>query len=290
MTDLHWARIDADGTLTTGGDPGAIFPFWSFTKTAIAATALSLAETGRIALDAPLSGAPYTLRQLLRHTSGLPDYGALPSYHDAVARGDTPWAFSDVLARSLAHTPVRDPLSQWRYSNIGYRLALAHMETETGQRLGYLIKTMFSTPLDSTTLRFARSPDGFAGIHWPEGRGYDPGWVYHRCLIGTSADAARLLRLILAAHPDMGSDAVQLGDGPAGRPWTHIAYGTGVMCGRMGPAGTATGHSGLGPFSANAVYHFPDLAGAPTVATFTPGAYEGPAEQAAVDIARGHVT
>ncbi|RMA43225.1 serine hydrolase domain-containing protein [Rhodophyticola porphyridii] len=290
MTEMHWARLDADRTLTTGGDPGAVFPFWSFTKTVIAATALSLAETGRIALDATLPGAPYTLRQLLRHTSGLPDYGLLPSYHDAVARGDTSWAFSDVLARSLAHTPAQDPQSQWRYSNIGYRFALSHMETETGHRLGDLIRTMFTIPLGSTTLRLAPSPGGFAGIHWPEGRGYDPGWVYHRCLIGTSTDAARLLRLILAAHPGMGSDPVQLGDGPPGRPWTHIAYGTGVMCGRMGPAGSATGHSGLGPFSATAVYHFPDLAGAPTVAAFTTGAHEGPAEQAAVDIARGRVT
>jgi CubicO group peptidase (beta-lactamase class C family) len=62
-----------------------VVPWWSFTKTAIAATALSLVARGKITLDEPLTAKPYTLRQLLQHRAGLCDYGALPDYHAAVA-------------------------------------------------------------------------------------------------------------------------------------------------------------------------------------------------------------
>lgn len=53
-----------------------------------------------------------------------------------------------------------------------------------------------------------------------------------------------------AVHP--------LGGSPAERPWTQTGYGLGLMSGAMGEAGRAIGHSGGGPFSVAAVYHFPD--------------------------------
>ena len=59
-------------------------PWWSLTKTALAAGALTLVADGRLALDAPLLPKPYTLRQLLQHTAGVPNYGDLVEYHEAV--------------------------------------------------------------------------------------------------------------------------------------------------------------------------------------------------------------
>ena len=53
----------------------AIVPWWSFTKTVIAAAALVLVRDGKLLLDTPVTGKPFTLRQLLQHQSGLPDYG-----------------------------------------------------------------------------------------------------------------------------------------------------------------------------------------------------------------------
>ncbi len=58
----------------------------------------------------------------------------------------------------------------------------------------------------------------------------------------------------------------------------HIGYGLGLMRGTMKMVGTAIGHSGAGPFSVNAVYHFPDRPDPATIAVFTNGTDEGVAE------------
>jgi hypothetical protein len=57
------------------------------------------------------------------------------------------------------------------------------------------------------------------------------------------------------------------------------------MSGTMDGLGRSLGHSGGGPFSVNAVYHFPDRPDPVTVACFTDGTDEGAAEFAARDIA-----
>lgn len=54
-------------------------PWWSFGKTVLAATALTLVRDGLVALDEPVAQGPFTLRQL-RHEAGLADYGELAQY------------------------------------------------------------------------------------------------------------------------------------------------------------------------------------------------------------------
>ena len=78
---------------------------------------------------------------------------------------------------------------------------------------------------------------------------------------------------------------VPLGGPLDGRPWTECGYGLGMMIGRMGACGRVVGHSGGGPFSTNAVYHFPDRPCPVTVASFSEGTSEGQAEFAAATIA-----
>ena len=74
--------LGASESADTGGS--RLFPYWSFTKTVIAICALMLAERGVVDLDEALPRQSFTLRQLLNHTAGLPDYGTLPAYHQAV--------------------------------------------------------------------------------------------------------------------------------------------------------------------------------------------------------------
>lgn len=283
----HWVRGADEGGF---GDPAARFPYWSVTKTVIAALAVDLAEAGALDLDAPLSDAAYTLRHLLQHRSGLPDYGSLPAYHQAVAAGDPPWPRAEMIARTLAQGPLFAPGAGWAYSNLGYSLAVAEIEAVTGTALADLIAERVAAPLGLASLRLAHLPEDIPALPWPAPQSYHPGWVYHGCLIGTAGDAARLLDGLMRgavisdrARAQM-CDAHPLGGALTGRPWRSHGYGLGLMIGQFGPRGRAMGHGGTGPFSVTSVLHFPDLATPLTVACFAPGQDDGVTERMALEI------
>jgi len=114
---------------------GTVVPWCSFTKTAIAAAALTLAHDGVLDLDAAINDEPYTLRQLLQHRAGLCDYGELGDYHMAVARGEKPWAVAEMLLSKQFQLPgseiekLRNGGQGW--GEITIRLALADKLTKT---------------------------------------------------------------------------------------------------------------------------------------------------------------
>jgi CubicO group peptidase (beta-lactamase class C family) len=78
------AIIDAAGAVTPSGTTEKV-PWWSFTKTTLSIAALRLVERNALSLDAKLPGKPFSLRQLLRHEAGVPDYGGIVGYHTDVA-------------------------------------------------------------------------------------------------------------------------------------------------------------------------------------------------------------
>ncbi len=135
--EVHSHRIDAHGAEEWVGDGALVFPYWSFTKTAIAICALLLAERGEVDLDTRVPGEAYTLRQLLNHTAGLPDYGALTQYHRAIAADVEPWSRATMMQRAMAGGPLFAPGEGWAYSNIGMMLAREHIETASGSGFRY---------------------------------------------------------------------------------------------------------------------------------------------------------
>jgi D-alanyl-D-alanine carboxypeptidase len=103
---------------------------YSMSKTITAAAVLTLVETGRLGLDDPIDrlldanpyGATITVRQLLSHTSGIPNPIPLRWVHSAGRTDpfDERLALADVLA---AHPrPACAPGVKYLYSNIGYWL------------------------------------------------------------------------------------------------------------------------------------------------------------------------
>lgn len=247
-------EAEAEGT-----DPAPV-PWWSFTKTALAAAALALVADGRLNLDASVGGWPFTLRHLLQHRAGLPDYGRLPRYHEAVATGEPPWTRDLLLRRVEADKPVFEPGQGWAYSNIGYLLVRELVEDATGQNLGAALDRLVLGPLGIAGVWVAREPADLAATAWGNPTGYQPAWVYHGLLVGPAVSAAlllhrllgggllpeALLREMLAAHP--------VGGPVPGRPWRTGNYGLGLMVG-IGDAGaTYVGHTGGGPGSTAAIY------------------------------------
>ncbi len=286
----HW--MTADGREGGNSPSGALFPYWSFTKTAISICALKLVEACYLRLDAVVPGQPFTLRQLLQHTSGLPDYEPLKSYRAAVAAQEEPWSRRKLLETAMAKGMLFHPDQGWSYSNIGYGHVRELIEETTGIPLGRVISNLVCEPLGLQSVRYWETPEQTASLIWDEADGYDPRWVFHGCLIGSVSDAALLLHALFQGQllhgqflDDMLSRHV-IGGTISGRPWTECGYALGLMSGAVGEGGRAIGHSGGGPFSVNAVYHFPDAPAPITVACFTSGSDESVAELEAVKIAR----
>jgi CubicO group peptidase (beta-lactamase class C family) len=288
----HSAWLVGDAPVRVAGAAFALFPWWSFTKTVLAVAAMRLVELGRLELDAPRPGKPYTLGQLLTHRSGAPNYGGLAAYHEAVARREDAWSRERLLKAVEADRLDFPPGTAWSYSNVGYLFVSDAVEEATGLPLAEALNELVITPLGLQSVRLAAERADFADLFWPHLRTYDPRWVYHGCLIGAPADAVRLLHAIL--HGQLVSEAslaamlerfTPLGGLMPGRPATERAYAMGFMTGRMGDAGRVIGHSGAGPGAVNTVIHFPDLPRPITVAVFTDGWDEGAPEYEALAIA-----
>ncbi len=246
----------------SSAESAALVPWWSYTKTALASAALVLVAQGRLALDDTLAGHPFSLRHLLQHRSGLPDYGSLDAYHAAVAAGQTPWPLQDMMHRLQTGTLLFPPGHGWQYSNVGYLLVRRLIEQAADQPLGAALQRLVFAPLGLTGVQLAQVPADLDATAWGNARGYHPGWVYHGLLVGPAESAVLLLHRLLAGAllPPALLDAMCAAHPVAGRvpgrPWLSGAYGLGLMIGRTAAPGNFIGHTGGGPGSASAVYRF----------------------------------
>lgn len=121
-----------------------------FTATAI----LMLVEEGKLTLDTTLGEifpaandlvAPLTIRQVLQHQSGLPDYEPLVPEDGGQVHDD------DVLALMLeAEELYFEPGSEYRYSNSGYAVLAMVVERLSGQRFAEFLAARIFTPVGMT--------------------------------------------------------------------------------------------------------------------------------------------
>jgi len=107
-------------------DATTVFEIGSITKQFTAAAVMQLVQAEKIRLDAPiatyLAGVPagdrITVRELLTHTSGLPNYTDVPNFFTTIAPRRV--APSGLLAL-VANQPLAfAPGTQWAYSNTNY--------------------------------------------------------------------------------------------------------------------------------------------------------------------------
>ena len=284
-TPLMGSCSVVNGQLQSPEAPSINVPWWSFGKTVLAATALTLVRDGLVDLEQPLPEGPFTLRQLLQHQAGLADYGELPEYHAAVARHESAWSVDDLLQRLDANRLRYAPGSGWRYSNVGYLYVARLIERISGLSLEQALQQRALLPLGISEVRLARQRGDLPGA----AACYDPAWVYHGLLIGPLPQAAMFLDRLLAGDllPANLLDAMQtvhyLGGPIPGRPWLSPGYGLGVMQGPTAEGLQLCGHSGGGPGSVVAVYRGSRGDMAATAAVFVEGGSEGQVETAVVE-------
>jgi D-alanyl-D-alanine carboxypeptidase len=149
VTGGGWDWVATSGTADTAtGRPvpsEGRYRIASNTKTFTAVVLLQLVGEGRLRLDDPVErhlpgliphvGERITVRHLLQHTSGLPDYGA-------PLHGFTEESFQrhrydhheprDLVALALTRPHGFEPGTEWRYSNTGYVVAGLVVEAVTG--------------------------------------------------------------------------------------------------------------------------------------------------------------
>ncbi|MFC4454578.1 serine hydrolase domain-containing protein [Deinococcus sonorensis] len=258
------------GLGTLRDEPAAIFPIYSITKTLIAAAVLQRVAEGVLQLDAPLldqlqlngtpgwlSWRPFTLREVLNHTAGLPDYGGLPAYHEAVRlQPGEPWSAEELLERVA---PLPRPVG-FAYSNIGYLLLRLLLEQLENQPLHRVLQRRLFEPLQLTHTRVAGTAADLAGLTPGHGRiwsaphataglhGYHPGWVAHGLALSTAPELARLVEGVFSGPlvPAHLRAALQTAvPVHVSHPvFTSPGYGLGVM---LDTASGLAGHGGGGP-------------------------------------------
>ncbi|MGB6213721.1 serine hydrolase domain-containing protein [Pseudomonas mandelii] len=274
----------SNGSLLTPEQPDVTVPWWSFTKTVLAAAALSLVRDGLIGLDEGVPEGPFTLRQLLRHEAGLADYSELADYHTAVARNETPWSAAEMLQRLDATRLRYAPGGGWRYSNVGYLFIARLIARVTGLRLEEALTQRVFAPLGLSRIRLATTRADLAYVNMGAASTYDPGWVYHGLLVGPLVEAALCLDRLLDGHllPQSLLREMQtvrtLGGPIAGRPWVAPGYGLGLMQGMVESGLTLSGHTGVGPGSIIAVYRCIDGNSTASCAVFDESGNEGAVE------------
>lgn len=268
------------GILTQAGglSPDSIrvdspYSIQSITKSLTAVAVLRLVAMGKLTLDNPLAkwlpdvpnASRITLRQCLQHTSGLPEYGAVPEYHEAVKQQGTPWTFDEFLERTHAERLLFEPGQGWRYSNIGYMIVRRLIETVCGKSFAEIISREVCQPLGLShtfvvkgredfqalvpAYSFSMSSDGLPVDVRPR---YDPGWVATGVIASTASDLVlfyeRLFAgaLLTSSLLDEMCSVVSARTPPTQR-CVAPSYGLGLIADPHSPYGVCYGHNGAGP-------------------------------------------
>ncbi|HEU5026382.1 MAG TPA: serine hydrolase domain-containing protein [Spirillospora sp.] len=158
------------------------FRIGSVTKTFVATVVLQLVGEHRVVLDAPVErylpgvirghgndGRRITVRQLLQHTSGLPDYLDYVTPQDILKDPLAHHDLRDMVDVALTHHRVFKPGRKWQYSNTNYLVAGLLIENVTGRPYGEEITRRIIGPLG---LHATSVPGDSPAIPGPHPRGY----------------------------------------------------------------------------------------------------------------------
>lgn len=263
--------------------PDARVRLASITKPFVATVAMQLVQEGWLLLDHSVEhwlpglvpgGEQITVAQLLRHTSGLPDYLSDGIVARARREPERVWAPEELVAEGLSKPRRFAPGApgRWAYSNTNYILLGMIIERVTGNSLEFELRQRIFEPLGLRGAALApptADPGDLA-------RGYVGGRDYTALNMSVAWAAGGMT----ASVSDVGAFAEALFGGRLLRPETQaamlafegtggawgiadLAYGLGMMRRALPAAGVAPearlalGHTGaLGGYR-TAMWHFP---------------------------------
>lgn len=189
-------RISAtSGTAERGTDrpvpQQGYFRMGSNTKTFVATVMLQLVGEGKVRLNDTVDrwlpgvvdangndGKRITVRQLLQHTSGLPDYAEhLPILDEEEFKKHRfdRYAPRELVDMALRKGPLFEPGKGWSYSNAGYVLVGMIIEKATGHPWSEEVRTRITKPLGLTHTYSAGTRTGLPRPHARAYHQFKPG-------------------------------------------------------------------------------------------------------------------
>ncbi|OIJ94860.1 serine hydrolase domain-containing protein [Streptomyces colonosanans] len=244
----------------------------SVTKVFTATVVLQLAAENRLSLDAPVDlylpglirtngydGRRITVRQLLQHTSGLPDYLEAPEWEQPELLRHRHFEPRDLVARALQ---LPRPQGNWHYATTNYLLLGMIVHDVTGRSPESEITRRIIRPLGLSDTYW---PGDDTRVHGPHSRSYFTADDGHRtdgtawnmtfagvggALVSTPADLTRFTTSLLGGHllPEAQlKDMRRTMAADPDRLWPGARYGLGLISSPMSCGGRWWGHSGTVP-------------------------------------------
>ncbi|MER6394987.1 serine hydrolase domain-containing protein [Kitasatospora sp. NPDC001603] len=293
------AKVPMDGQIRIGSN----------TKTFTAVVVLQLVAEGKVGLDSPvesylpglvrgdgIDGRHITVRQLLQHTSGLPEYVD----KDAILTDPTRYYEPrELLDAALGQKARFAPGTSWEYSNTNYLLAGLIIQKVTGRPLGEEIGRRV---VDRIGLRHTYVPaPGDMGIREAHPKGYnrgadgslrdytelDPSWGWAAgAAVSTPSDVTRFFTALLGGRLLPPAQLAQMRTTVAADAVAPGArYGLGLVSRPLSCGGVAWGHGGTIPGYDTAGGATDDGRAVSLAVTMIPGGETGQHVEAAVDAA-----
>jgi len=152
----------------------------SISKTFIGVAVLQLVEQGRIDLDSSINNylpqrisnwiegsEKMTVKMMLNHTSGLPEYNYLPEYITLLLQSeDYPFEPEDYLELIKGKSPDFEPASRYSYRNSNYVLLALLLDELTGDHAKFIRENVF-VPLTMSESYYRESEDYLAAANLP---------------------------------------------------------------------------------------------------------------------------
>ncbi|MFI1768298.1 serine hydrolase domain-containing protein [Streptomyces sp. NPDC020800] len=244
----------------------------SVTKMFTATVVLQLAAEHRLSLDAPVDrylpgvvrrngydGRRITVRQLLQHTSGLPDYLDAPEWEHPERLRYRHFTPRELVARAL---DLPRPRGAWHYATTNYLLAGLIVRDVTGRSPEEEITRRLIRPLG---LRDTYWPGDDTRIRGPHSRSYFTAADGHRvdgtdwnttfggvggALVSTPGDLTRFTTALLGGRLLPAARLAEMRRTVAADPdrlWPGARYGLGLIASPLRCGGMWWGHAGTVP-------------------------------------------
>ena len=279
----------ADIASHTPIDPAMTFRTGSIMKILISTVTLQLMEEGRLSLEDPLStvlpdsvtaaipnSERITVRMLLSHTGGVPEWVNASVMAQVIANPKRIWSDGDWLHIAAEVGAAFPPGEGWAYSNTGYNLLGLFIERATGQPWRREVRKRILEPLMLKDTNLPEPGRAFAaenharGYHLTDGQLVDlthmdpsmAGAAGGHAQASTAADLARILDAVLAGdlfeRDETLKEMLTFVDAPDEHGVPYF-YGLGMEK-YVFPGGIEMiGHSGSTAGFASVVSYLPDL-------------------------------